>query len=562
MASVEYFITQYTSDIIQAWTEQAGKAASARGLEQPAFVNIMPRYLATLPQAVSGQPDGIGRRRRELLENHIGWRLRQGFDLAEVIEEFSLLGRCIARTWTARPSSEQPALTEVERLFAEINQAIVTVMELFQEHMQKEEQGEKRYIRLLHSMADEALRTPQQPLQEWLKKVMALIMEAMRAQTAAILLYERRADRLMTAASVGTAEQELERYASSLSPSSFTGKAAASEEPVSVPDVQTTELEVSEALRQSGIHALLGVRLPAHLELRGVIYVGLREARSFTSREIRRLESLGEQFATLLDNARLYADLRSQAEALRKERDLREQFVSVLAHELRGPLSSVRVAAQLLLRQPERMDERRDLASRIDKNITRLDMMIRDLLDASRLQAGGRLPLRLDTADLGAIAEEVVEEMRVLHGERFILQAESGVRGEWSAEELRRVLWNLLTNAVKYGAPDRPVTLRVQRIPEGARASVHNEGRSIPTEEQERIFELFSRSRHAGQGTQEGWGLGLFLVRGCAEAHGGHVSVRSEPGQGTTFTLELPLDSHPYQPPVQPLQTGSAPGWH
>lgn len=562
MASVEHFITQYTSDIIQAWAEQAGKAASARGLEAPAFVNVMPLYLSTLPQAVSGQSDGIGRRRRELLENHIGWRLRQGFDLAEVIEEFSLLGRCIVRTWAVRPLAEQPESAEIERLFAEIHQAIITVMELFQEHMQKEEQVEKRYIRLLHGIADEALRTPQQPLQDQLERVMSLFMEAMRAQTAALLLYEQSEGRLVTVASAGVAEQELERYVSSLSPSSFAGKAAARQEPTSILDVQTTPLEVSESLRQSGIHALLAIRLPAHLNLIGVMYVGLSEARAFTPRELRRLESLGEQLATLLDNARLYADLRAQAEDLRKERDLREQFVSVLAHELRGPLSSVRAAAQLLLRQPERMDERRDLASRIDKNITRLDVMIRDLLDASRLHAGGRLPLRLDTADLGAIAQEIVEEMRVLHGERFTLQAEREVRGVWSAEELRRALWNLLGNAVKYGAPGRPVTLRVQRVPEGARVSIHNEGPTIPAEEQERIFELFSRSRQVGQDTQEGWGLGLFLVRGCAEAHGGHVSVRSEPGQGTTFILELPWDSRPYQPAAPPLQASSAPGWH
>jgi signal transduction histidine kinase len=244
-----------------------------------------------------------------------------------------------------------------------------------------------------------------------------------------------------------------------------------------------------------------------------------------------------------LDSAALLERLGDSVAALRRERDVRERFVSVLAHDLRGPLSAAKVAAHVLIQHPEKLDERRDLAIRIDRSIDRTDRMIRDLLDASRIRAGERLPLRLDACDLGAIAREVVDELSAIEGDRFILRAPGGARGVWSAEELRRALWNLVSNAVKYGAAERPIVVEIRASPGGVEASVHNEGEAIRPAEQARLFDAFSRTPSADASEQGGWGLGLTLVRGCAEAHGGTIQVESAPGKGTTFTLRLPWDS-------------------
>src|SRR5207237_1414985 len=127
---------------------------------------------------------------------------------------------------------------------------------------------------------------------------------------------------------------------------------------------------------------------PEHRAVR-VGYIGSAETRSFTARELRRLESLGQQLTLHMDNAKLYADLREHVDRLNSERDLRERFVSVLAHDLRGPLSSAKMSAQILMQYPELLDERRDLAIKIDRNLDRTDRMIRDLLDANRIRAGG-----------------------------------------------------------------------------------------------------------------------------------------------------------------------------
>ena len=202
----------------------------------------------------------------------------------------------------------------------------------------------------------------------------------------------------------------------------------------------------------------MGVRLPPHHDLLGIMYIGIAEAREFTPREVGRIASLGERLAIHLENARLFAELHDKIVALDLEKSLREMFVATLAHDLRGPLSAARLAADLLIDQPASLDERRELAVRIVRGIDRVERMIRDLLDANRVRAGERLPLRLDECDLVGVANRVAAEARALHGDRFVVHAgEPVIRGVWSEDELRRALWNLVTNAVKYGAATPPI---------------------------------------------------------------------------------------------------------
>jgi signal transduction histidine kinase len=238
--------------------------------------------------------------------------------------------------------------------------------------------------------------------------------------------------------------------------------------------------------------------------------------------------------------------LTKEVQELRTERDRRERFVSVLAHDLRGPLGAAKIALQLLTMSAGGNGDtrRQELLRRIDRNLGRTDRMIRDLLDANRIRAGERLPLTIEECDLARVARETADESAPVIGDRITVAGEPRLFGYWSCEEIRRSLWNLLMNAAKYGAPERPITITVRRTPERAEISVHNEGAPIPPEEQPELFRAFARAR--GARSSGGWGLGLALVRGCAEAHGGRVSVKSD-RSGTTFTIELPLDARPFQ---------------
>jgi signal transduction histidine kinase len=557
MASLAEIIRTHHTEILELWTRGAQQVAAARGLDRPEFQNVIPAYLLALADA-----EDLGRfhgPQREQVESHVSARLLQGFQLPEIVEEFALLARCVAAMWNSNRGVEPPSHTEVENLFEELHLASAAVTEMFTRHMMDDEQAEKRFLRLIQDVASAALKADGPALEKRLKEVLALVMEAMGAQSAALLLFNPVTRNLDIKSSVGAADEEFEQYVSSLDASSFPGKVAAHEETTSVWDAAVSELTVSDALRRSGIHSLLGVRLPPRHRLLGVLYVGVTEKRSFTAREIHRLEALGHHLTIHLDNARLYADLRQHIDELDSERELRERFVSILAHDLRGPLSAAKMGAQLLIGHPERLDERRELAVKIDRNIERTDRMIRDLLDANRIRAGERLPLRIDECDLGIVAREVFEELDATFVERFSLEVEDRVIGFWSSEELRRALWNLATNAVKYGASDKPITIRVKKTAHGAEASVHNWGRPISRDERNELFLPFSRTHWAKVGGQKGWGLGLTLVQGCADAHGGRVVVESTEEAGTTFTITLPPDARPFQAGPRPASEFPAP---
>lgn len=523
---------------MERWTAEAGKAASARGLSRPELINVMPGFLAALAD------DEPLPKIRARFEAHIADRIRLGFDLAEMIDEFALLERCVEAVLEGLPQEERPSSQESRRLFATLRDTVVAVTEVFQEHMRLDEQGEKRAVRRLQVLSDEGLHDPSAPMGARLREAMEIVREAMGTDSAAILLYEPETKRLVMEASVGTAEAALAQFANHLGLSSFAGQIAASEEPVFVLDAATTELEISEPLRQSGIHSLLGVKLPARRRLLGVMYVGLCEKRGFCGREINRLEMLGDRLSLHLDNAQLYEERQRRIDELSAERKIREQFVAILAHDLRGPLSAAHMQAQMMVYAPGQADQGAVL--RILRNLDRADRMVRDLLDVSRVHAGKRLPLNLGPCDLRAVAQEVVEEVRGAHGDRFDLVAEEAVLGYWSGDELRRALWNLMVNAAKYGAKSSRITVRLERLSDQARVSVHNMGNPIPESELGAVFEAFTRSEGAPR-TAGAWGLGLALVRACAEAHGGTVAVQSSAEGGTTFMITLPLDSRPFE---------------
>jgi signal transduction histidine kinase len=242
---------------------------------------------------------------------------------------------------------------------------------------------------------------------------------------------------------------------------------------------------------------------------------------------------------------------------------LREKFMLTLAHDLRGPLTAARAAAQMILRRPEAPEVPR-WAARAIEGVDRVDAMVRDLLDLGRVGSGRRLTLALAPCELVSLAREVVENLELVHGQRFVLTASGAVHGHWSAETLRRTIENLLTNALKYGHGSRPVSVRITEREGRAQLGVHNEGSFIPPEDQEALFQAFRRSHDAEAGPQRGWGLGLPLVRAVAEAHGGSVEVGSSRETGTTFTVDIPLDARPFQDrPVSeelPSPAGRGPG--
>jgi signal transduction histidine kinase len=225
---------------------------------------------------------------------------------------------------------------------------------------------------------------------------------------------------------------------------------------------------------------------------------------------------------------------------LNNEKNLREQFLATLTHDLRSPLSSIKMGAQLVQRRINDSDLVAKQVARIVANCDRQDALIQNLLDASLYRAGGVLNVHRDHCDLGAALEGLVEELTSLHGSRFEIDISGKLVGAWDCPGLMRVFDNLVQNAIKYGSEVDPVRIVGRESGDAVTVEVINQGNPIPPAELQTLFEPYRRGLTAGHTGKKGWGLGLTLVKAIVEAHGGNVSVGSNAEAGTTFTVILP----------------------
>jgi len=260
-----------------------------------------------------------------------------------------------------------------------------------------------------------------------------------------------------------------------------------------------------------------------------------------------------ERHGVSLDNAQLQVINASIEGAIRQSvtayvvavAALREQIIASLMHDFRSPLGAVSMAAELIGRATS-LTQAQASAKLILSSTRRMDKMLHELLDALAFQGGSRLSLELSSFDMLALALEVAEQFEAQHGARFeVIGASQQV--VWSREHVKRALENLLGNALKYGSPDTPISIRLELLDEQLSVSVHNAGNPIPAGEIENVFQVFARAQAAKEGSQEGWGIGLAFVREVAQSHGGTCRVDSSLGRGTTFFIDLPLDARPFQ---------------
>jgi signal transduction histidine kinase len=221
----------------------------------------------------------------------------------------------------------------------------------------------------------------------------------------------------------------------------------------------------------------------------------------------------------------------------------RERLISIAAHELRGPLCSVRLCLQSLQRSrvplAPKATRMLEIMAKEERRVARL---IDDLLDLGRIRSG-QLELELSSFDLSELVREVCQQMEVQAngaGSQLTLDIQGPVVGQWDRSRLGQVVSNLLANAIKYGQ-GRPVSIHVSGEPVrgGARLAVTDRGSGIPPELHGRIFEPFKRAAAPGQ--HNGLGLGLYIVRSIVDQLGGVVHVDSRLGAGATFVVELPF---------------------
>lgn len=224
---------------------------------------------------------------------------------------------------------------------------------------------------------------------------------------------------------------------------------------------------------------------------------------------------------------------------------LQQQLMAIVSHDLKNPLAAMKSAASLIVRCDAIDDEHREDARRVVSNARRMERLIRDLLDFSRLRSGQALPIHLGAVDLVDACRRAVSDLGRDAEGLVSVEGLGEVTGLWDQDRIEQVVTNLVSNALKYGPPLRPIRIVVDGRGPEVLLSVTDEGGSLPEAQREAIFEPFRRGVAGDAQAQHSSGLGLYIVRRIAQAHGGEVTVASAPGQGTTFTLRLPRRTAP-----------------
>jgi signal transduction histidine kinase len=252
--------------------------------------------------------------------------------------------------------------------------------------------------------------------------------------------------------------------------------------------------------------------------------------------------SLAGEIISMLFERAAWAELQQELEDLKRQMQLQEDFVSTISHELRTPLGFIKGYSTSLLRQDTSWDEetQKEFLTIIDEEADRLSLLIENVLESARLQSK-TLPLRFQPLRLDAVLRDVTMRIRARHRELDVnAQLESVPPVSGDAVRLAQVFENLFTNALKY-APGSPIDIVLNQMDDKIVISFIDHGPGIAKESLPLIFERFYRVR--GEKTVTGTGLGLYICKQIIQAHRGKIWAESTPGHGTTFLIELPINS-------------------
>ena len=294
-------------------------------------------------------------------------------------------------------------------------------------------------------------------------------------------------------------------------------------------------------LHALGARSAMLVPIPGRERVHGVItLVNSAAGRHFDEEDQSLAVELGRRAGIAIENALLYEATRAAVRA-------RDEFLSIASHELKTPITTLKLHTELNRRKVLESDraylDRESILGLLEttsRQVDRLQRLADDLLDITRI-ASGKLDIRREKVDLGLLAREVLERFSAqlrTAGCEYSVRRENGVIGLWDRYRIEQVLINLITNAIKYGA-NSPIEVAVGRRQRLARLSVRDHGMGIAPDDMNRIFHRFERAAAAKQ--VGGLGLGLYICRQIVEAHGGSISVESNVGKGSLFIVDLPV---------------------
>jgi sigma-B regulation protein RsbU (phosphoserine phosphatase) len=279
--------------------------------------------------------------------------------------------------------------------------------------------------------------------------------------------------------------------------------------------------------------SFLGVPLVVAGAIKGILVVIRAAPSAETEQDEWLLSALADQAAAALERSRLG-----------EISGFREQLIGIIGHDLRNPLSTIQMGADLLLQRTGLGEVEKEVARRIARSAALAARLIDQLLDLTRSRLGGGITIDPKRVDMMDVCRQVIGETELTHPDRPLRVAVRGdLIGMWDRDRMYQVLSNLVGNAVQHGEPRSTIDLRIDGGEAEVLIEVANRGEPIPPETLPFIFDAFRKGRTVQQSQSQGLGLGLFIAREIARVHGGSIAATSSESEGTTFSVRLPRDT-------------------
>ena len=370
-----------------------------------------------------------------------------------------------------------------------------------------------------------------------------IVSDLLECEMTAILLYDEHTNHLVIHSPVaGKSDDDMEGLGISLAEPSLAGTVFRTDTPL-LSNSASTDAWVGDSLREAfGIETLLVAPLTSGPRPIGVLAAVNARKGSFNDSDLRFTTLLGARIGGVIDASRARERERALLQSLREADRTKKEFVSMLAHELKGPMTTIKGFGEVLRDQWSSIpdNQRSRFFDIVTKEIDRLARLVNDLLDVSRMEAG-TLRYEMEPMDLSDLVESILAVHPSLGAEHTLTnEVPAGlppVMGD--RDRIRQVLLNLFTNATRYSPEGTTVTIGAEARDGEVRAWISDEGIGIAPEDRDRVFVKFVMLPKPGW-VKKGTGLGLFITKGIVEAHGGRIWIDSAPGRGTTFYFTLP----------------------
>jgi signal transduction histidine kinase len=326
------------------------------------------------------------------------------------------------------------------------------------------------------------------------------------------------------------------------------GRALLEGRTVQVPDVLADpEYTWSEAQERTGFRSVLAVPLLREGHPIGVLVLARSVTRPFTDKQVEVVTTFADQAVIAIENVRLFDEIQDKSRQLAEASERKSQFLASMSHELRTPLNAIIGLTEMMVSNAARFgtEKAQEPLQRVNAAGTHLLSLINEILDLSKIEVG-KLELNLEPVDLARLIDEVIGtagQLAEKNRNRLVVEAQEN-RGALNADSLRlkQILLNLLSNACKF-TKDGEVALRVSKVADGrdwVELAVADNGIGMTAEQQAKLFQDFTQADSLTARRYGGTGLGLALSRKLARMMGGDVTVTSEPGKGSVFTVRLP----------------------